>query len=216
MNLAMTSAAEQGVGADMAGPDAQSRLLARLRAGDEAAFEELVRVAGERMLAVARRMLGGREDEAQDAVQEAFLCAFRSLSSFDGRSRLTTWLHRITVNACLMRLRTQRRRPERPIDDFLPQFLPDGHQRNPSAPWKPPETSGIEGEELRSLVRAKVAELPEAYREVLMLRDIEDLSTEETAEALSLTPSAVKTRLHRARQALRGLLDPYLREAETP
>jgi len=191
--------------------DADARFVERLKAGDDGAFDELVRVAGGRLLAVARRMLP-REEDAQDAVQEAFLCAFRSLDRFDGRSRLTTWLHRIVVNACLMKLRSQRRRPERPIGDLLPKFLEDGHQRNPSRPWKPDDECGIEREEVRALVRARIEELPEPYRVVLLLRDIEELDTDETAHVLGISGAAVKTRLHRARQALRGLLDPHFAE----
>lgn len=182
-------------------------LVARLRRGDEAAYEELVRLTGGRLLAVARRMLGG-EDDAQDAVQETYLSAIKSLDRFDERSQMSTWLHRICVNACLMRLRTRRRRPERSMDDLLPQFVEDGHQRTPTRAWKPEASAGIEAEELRALVREKIEELPAAYREVLMLRDIEELDTEQTAEMLGLTPAAVKTRLHRARQALRTLLEP--------
>jgi len=192
-----------------AGPD----LIERLKAGDGGAFEELVRLAGPRLLAVARRMLS-REEDAQDAVQESFLCAFRSLDRFDERSRVTTWLHRITVNACLMRLRSQKRRPERPIEGYLPEFLPDGHQRNPSKSWKPIESCGIERDEVRTVVRAKIDELPEQYRVILILRDIEELDTEETSNVLGISPAAVKTRLHRARQALRGLLDPHFAGAE--
>lgn len=196
-------------------PAQESRLVERLRAGEDAAFDDLVRIAGGRMLAVARRMMG-REEDAQDAVQEAFLSAFKNLDGFDARSRLTTWLHRITVNACLMRLRSQRRRPEHAIEDFLPTFVEDGHQTRQSAAWKPNAADGIELRETRDLVRAKINELPEQYRIVLVLRDIEDLSTEETAQALNMTPNAVKTRLHRARQALRTLLDPHFSEAQAP
>lgn len=190
-----------------AAAEVDARLLARLRAGDDAAFDELVRLAGGRLLAVARRMLG-REEDAQDAVQEAFLSAFKSLEKFDGRSQLTTWLHRITVNACLMRLRSQRRRPEKQMDELLPEFVADGHQKNSTKPWKPLGASGIEAEELRVLVRSKIDELPDDYREVLLLRDIEGLDTEATAVHLGISTNAVKTRLHRARQALRTLLEP--------
>jgi RNA polymerase sigma-70 factor (ECF subfamily) len=190
-------------------------LIERLTVGENAAFDELVRIAGGRMLAVARRMMS-REEDAQDAVQEAFLSAFKNLSRFDGRSQLTTWLHRITVNACLMKLRSQRRRPERAIEDFLPTFAEDGHQTRNSAAWKPNAADGIELGETRELVREKINELPEQYRVVLMLRDIEELSTEETAQALDMTTNAVKTRLHRARQALRTLLDPHFSHAEAP
>ncbi len=191
-----------------AGEVDEAALLARLRAGEDTAFDELVELAGGRMVAVARRFLQ-REDDAEDAVQEAFLSAFRSLDSFDGRSRLTTWLHRITVNACLMKLRSRRRRPETSLEGLLPRFREDGHQENPTRPWNSSERSGIEDAELHALVRAGIAELPEQYRVVLLLRDIEELDTEETAALLQTTPSAVKTRLHRARQALRTLLEPY-------
>lgn len=199
----------------LVGPDPEAGLIERMRAGDDTAFEEVLALAGGRMLAVARRMLG-REEDAQDAVQDAFLSAFKSLDRFDGRSRLTTWLHSIVVNACLMKLRTQRRRggPERAIEEFLPAFLEDGHQARDTPRWKPIEETGIEQRELRDLVRAKINELPEQYRVVLMLRDIEELSTEETAQALNMTVNAVKTRLHRARQALRGLLEPHMAALE--
>jgi RNA polymerase sigma-70 factor, ECF subfamily len=192
-------------------PDSDGRLLERLQAGDERAFEELVREAGGRLLAVARRMLT-REEDAHDAVQEAFLSAFKALGSFDGRSRLTTWLHRITVNVCLMKLRSRRRHPEHAIEDLLPDFLADGHHKNPPRSWNVQSTQTLESHEQRDLVRSMIDELPDAYREVLLLRDIEEHDTDQTAEALGITAAAVKTRLHRARQALRTLLDPYFAE----
>lgn len=181
-------------------------LLARLRAGEDDAFDELVRSAGGRMLAVARRMLG-REEDAQDAVQEAFLSAFKSLDRFDERSLLTTWLHRITVNVCLMRLRARGRRPERSLEELMPAFRADGHQSNPAGNWKPDPSAGIQRAELRALVRARIEELPEPFREIIVLRDIAQLDTEQTAELLGISVPGVKTRLHRARQALKTLLD---------
>ena len=189
--------------------ESDAALLARLRAGEDAAFDQLVLSATPRMLVVARRMLT-REEDARDAVQEAFLNAFKALPTFDGRSLLTTWLHRITVNACLMRLRSARRRPERAIGDLLPQFVDDGHQARPSQPWKPSGAAGIEHAELLATVRELIDQLPDQYRTILILRDVEELDTEETAVVLGLTPAAVKTRLHRARQALRELLDPIM------
>ncbi len=191
-------------------PD-EAALLARLRAGEEEAYEELVRLAGGRMLAVARRMMACDED-AQDAVQDAFVSAIKSLDRFDGRSRLTTWLHRIVVNACLMKRRAASRRRERPIEALLPRFLEDGHQESPAAAWNAEPSGGIERAETRTLVRRCIDELPEAYREVIMVRDIEGLDTMEAATMLGITENAVKTRLHRARQALRELLDPHMRE----
>lgn len=108
----------------------EAAMLARLRAKDEAAFDELVDAAAGRMLSVARKMMS-TEADAEDAVQDAFLSAFKSLDRFDGRSKLTTWLHQITVNACLMKLRSKRRRPEKSMDALLPEFVADGHQKEP-------------------------------------------------------------------------------------
>jgi RNA polymerase sigma-70 factor (ECF subfamily) len=191
----------------------ESALIARLKSGDGAAFEELVRMYGPRLLRVARRMLPAEED-ARDAVQDAFVAAFKSVEQFEAHSQLATWLHRIVVNAALMRLRTQRRRPEEDIEQFLPRFREDGHQIADSVPWLRnvvQADSELEREEARRIVRASIDELPDAYRMVLLLRDIEELSTEEAARILGVTANAVKVRLHRARQALRTLLDPYMR-----
>jgi RNA polymerase sigma-70 factor (ECF subfamily) len=159
------------------------------------------------MLAFARRFLP-REHDAQDALQDAMLSAFRSIANFDGRSQLSTWLMRITVNACLMQIRTRRRRPERSIETLLPTFLPDGHQVRDTPRWVDVPPSGLETDRVTMLVRDGVDELPELYRTVLLLRDVEELSTEETAEVLGISKDAVKTRLHRARQGLRAILEP--------
>jgi RNA polymerase sigma-70 factor (ECF subfamily) len=185
-------------------PVGEKELVERLRAGDDGAYELLVREHSGRMLAVARRILGN-DDDAGDAVQEAFLSAFRSLDRFEGGSKLSTWLHRITVNASLMKLRRDRRKPMRAIEDLLPQFSDAGRR----ATWNRGVPTGDEvlrSEETRALVRRKIDELPDDYRIVLVLRDIEGLDTQQTATYLDITPAAVKTRLHRARQALRTLL----------
>jgi RNA polymerase sigma-70 factor, ECF subfamily len=176
-----------------------------LQAGDEQAFDSLVRTYGGRMLMVARRYMGNDED-ARDVVQTAYLSAFRALSQFDGTAQLSTWLHRIVVNAALMKLRSRRRRPEEPIDDLLPVFHEDGHHVEQFADWCAPADQLIERKETRATVRACIERLPDNYRAVLMLRDIEELSTREAADMLSMTPTAVKVRLHRARQALSTLL----------
>jgi len=193
----------------MSSPD-ESRLVAALKAGDAAAFEQMVRLHGGRMLAVARRLLRSEEDAA-DAVQDAFLSAFRGIDGFAEGSQLSTWLHRIAVNAALMKLRTRRRHPEEPIEDLLPKFCEDGHRENPGPAWSGSLERLLESKETRQLVRECIDRLPESYRTVLLLRDIEELDTEEAATALGMTTNAVKVRLHRARQALRELLDPHLR-----
>jgi RNA polymerase sigma-70 factor (ECF subfamily) len=187
-------------------------LLARVRAGEPAAAEAFVRRFGGAMFAAARRLLG-HEVDARDALQDAFLSAFRGLDSFDGRAKLSTWLHRVAVNAALMKLRARKRRPERAIDELLPRFVADEHehQADPPAPWPARADGEAEARELRGLVRAAIDRLPQNYRTVLLLRDIEGLDTEEAARALGTNTAVVKTRLHRARQALRGLLDPHMR-----
>jgi RNA polymerase sigma-70 factor (ECF subfamily) len=182
-------------------------LVGRLQRGDEAAFEELVRHHGGRLLSVARRFLGGSED-AQDAVQEAFIRAFKAIHSFEERAQLHTWLHRILVNTALMKLRERRRKPEESIDDLLPTFAADGHQTVESREWS---DALLEQKETAGLVREAIARLPESYRVVLVLRDLEERDTAETARILGTTTTVVKVRLHRARQALRTLLDREFR-----
>jgi RNA polymerase sigma-70 factor (ECF subfamily) len=187
----------------------EDALLRGLRAGDDAAFEALVRAHGGRMLAVARRLLGSEED-AKDAVQDAFISAFRSIGTFEGGSRLATWLHRIAINSALMKLRTRQRKNEQSIEPLLPAFRDDGHAVRPARPWKESADQAVQRHELREFVRESIDRLPETHRIVLVLRDIEELDTEETGRLLGISESAVKTRLHRARQALRTLIDPKL------
>ena len=185
-------------------------LVSRLRAGEDAAFEELVRTYTARLLAVARRILRSHE-EAKDVVQETFLAAFQSLDRFRGEANLGTWLSRIAVNQCLMKLRSRKRKPEQSIEDLLPAFLPDGHQLRESALWEVSIATEVERKEVHGLVRQAIDRLPASYRTVLLLRDIEELSTEEVAGMLGVTSNTIKVRLHRARQALRTLLEPHFR-----
>jgi RNA polymerase sigma-70 factor (ECF subfamily) len=199
----------RSMSAAQAFPDEES-LLSGLRSGDASAFETLVRTHGGRLLGVTRRLLRNEED-ARDAVQEAFLNAFRSLSAFEGGCQLATWLHRIAVNTALMRLRTRRRKPEQPIEDLLPKFLEDGHHAAHPPEWRGTPHDLLARREDRDFVRACIDQLPESYRNVLILRDIEELGSGEAAAILGLTEGATKVRLHRARQALRGLLEPRFR-----
>jgi RNA polymerase sigma-70 factor (ECF subfamily) len=193
----------------------ETELLARLRAGDDGAYEWLVRSYGARLLAVAARFLRNEED-ARDTLQEAFISAFRSLEGFQGGSRLSTWLHRIVVNQALMKLRSRRRAPESSIEDLLPKFLEDGHQVHPSLEWRESAETELARAETRDLVRSCIDQLPESHRTVLLLRDIEDLDTAQTARLLGVTENAVKIRLHRARQALRTLLETVSPRAAQP
>ena len=183
----------------------EATLVAALRAGHEWAFETMIRTYGGRLLAVARRICGNEED-ARDVLQTAYLSAFRSLDGFAGSCQLSTWLHRIVVNTALMRLRSKRRKPEDSIEALLPAFQEDGHHVEQFSDWGLPADRLLEREDERRLVRSCIARLPDNYREVLMMRDIEELPTEDVARLLELTPNAVKVRLHRARQALSTLL----------
>jgi RNA polymerase sigma-70 factor (ECF subfamily) len=190
----------------------ETALVEGVRRGDPEAFETLVRAYGGRLTAVARRILQD-EDQAREAVQDAFVSAFRSREQFQGNSTLATWLHRIVVNAALQRIRSARRRQEEPIEDLLPRFLPDGHHVDHFTAWTEPPDEQLFRQETAERVRAAIDRLPEAYRTILLLRDIEELSGQETAELLHITPNAVKIRLHRARMALRTLIAPHFEGA---
>lgn len=194
-------------GEDLAG---ESSLVLRLQGGEPEAFETLVRTYSGRLLRVARRFLRDEED-ARDAVQDALISAYKSIGRFDAEARLSTWLHKIVVNSALMKLRTRRRHPEESIDELLPRFAEDGHQVPANSEWPMAADEVLVRDEVRELVRRNIDELPESSRVVLLLRDIEEMSTEETAEKLGISANAVKVRLHRARQALRARLDPHMR-----
>jgi RNA polymerase sigma-70 factor, ECF subfamily len=180
-------------------------LVERIKARDEEAFEKMVRQYGGRMLATARRLLGN-EPDANDVVQQAFFSAFKSIHSFSSQARLSTWLYRIVVNAALAHMRYRRCRPELPIDNLLPKFDDQGH-------WAEQHEHSIAVEQrmdrrdTREMVRRCIDRLPDVYRSVLILRDIEELDTAAVAEMLVTTPNAVKIRLHRARQALKALIE---------
>jgi len=182
--------------------------IAALRRKDPVACEALVREFGGPMLTIARRYLHSEQD-CEDAVQEAFVSAFQAIERFEGNSTLGTWLHRIVVNASLMKLRSSSRRREVSVEALLPTFDQSGHHILPIQSWRRMPEDQLLQEETRTTVRQCIDMLPDDCRTVLVLRDIEELSTEQAAEILDPTPGAIKTRLHRARQALRTLLEPH-------
>jgi RNA polymerase sigma-70 factor (ECF subfamily) len=197
--------------AAMSREEADRELVVQLQRGDDLAYEAFVRQHGGAMLAVARRMLRN-DDDAREVVQDAFLQAFRAIQHFREEARLSTWLHRIVVNAALMRLRSASRRPEVAIDDLLPTFDEEGHHTEHIRPLPLCVESALESAETRAGVRKCVEQLPEQYRAVIVLRDLQEFSTAETASVLGITENAVKIRLHRAHQALRTLLVRQLAE----
>lgn len=149
-------------------------------------------------------------------MQEAFINAFRGLDNFEGRSSLKTWLHRITVNAALVRLRQLKRLAEQPMDQYLPEF--DRYECRIESPWTYLASTEeiMQSDNLRALVHKKIGELNDSYRVILQLRDIEGYSTSEVAELIGISQSNVRIRLHRARSALKILLEPILRGEVTP
>jgi RNA polymerase sigma-70 factor (ECF subfamily) len=187
----------------------ETLVVDRIRAGDGQAFDTVVRQYAERMHAVARGLLGPGEDSA-DAVQDALLAAYRSISSFKGDAKLWTWLYRVLVNACLSIRRSRRRRRVISLHDLPRRIREDGRAAIPGSRKHEPAFARAERAEMQARVRDCIARLPPRYREVLLLRDIEELDTDQTAQRLATSPSTVKTRLHRARQALGALLEPVL------
>ncbi|MDD9878581.1 MAG: sigma-70 family RNA polymerase sigma factor [Magnetovibrio sp.] len=183
----------------------EAALVDALRAGSDDAFAQLVRSYGGRMLAVARRIVG--EDEAGDCVQEAFLQAFRKIGAFRGDAKLATWLHRIVVNAALTRRRRRQRRPEVSLDSLMPVFDDLGCRVEPSLPLlDAPDLAA--SAEVRSQVLDALGQLPEDARQIILMRDLQGLDTAEAAAELGISDGAAKVRLHRARAALKRLLEP--------
>ncbi len=185
---------------------AEVELVARLKAGDRYAFAHVVETYGARMLAVVRRYLP-MEWDAEDALQDAFLSAWRFIGSFQGDSRLSTWLHRIAVNAALMRIRARSRRPEVLAGDTLVEEHLDRTVRIPS-------DLGVDDllarAEVRQRIQGSLADLCEEDRAVVRLRDIEGMGLQAIGELLDVCQTTVKTRLHRGRKALKSRLAGWI------
>src|SRR5829696_3170303 len=186
-----------------------TELVALIRGGDGSAFREVMRRYNQRLYRVARGIVRD-EAEAEDVLQEAYLRAFAALGEFRGDSGLPTWLTRIVMNEALGRMR--RRRPTEALEaldcaieqgDTRVIMFP-GVQASPS-----PEVAAARAE-VRRLLESAIDELPESFRLVFMMRDVEEMSIEETATSLDIRPETVKTRLHRARRLLRKNLDARL------
>jgi len=192
------------------GVPAEDSELAALRDGDRVAITGFVRRHTPWMLALAGRILRD-PGQAEDVVQCAFANIFRNLAPFEGRAALKTWMHRIVVNQALMALRKDRQGKKRSIDGLLPEF--DGNGCRLEERWTNFETP--ESLLQQSSARARIAELidllPDRYRVVFILRDIEELSTAAVATELGLSEANVKIRLHRARAAMKKLLEPLIR-----
>jgi RNA polymerase sigma-70 factor, ECF subfamily len=184
-------------------------LLSQLRAGDAAALEPLMERFSGRMFRVAAGITRSAAD-AEEVVQDVFLSLLHKAGSFEGRAALGTWIYRITVNAALNKRRGKRAQLEVLIEDHLPTFKDDGHREGDRtfllADWSDLPDEALLSKEGRQTIRAAIDRLPAQYRTVLLLRDVEELSNEDVAEALDETVASVKSRLHRARMALREML----------
>ncbi len=179
--------------------------LDRLRAGDEEAFSRLVEAYAPRLYRLLLKMLRHPQD-AEDALQETFVKAYRALPNFDGRSQLSTWLYRIAVNEALMVLR---RKEVETISVDAPLSPEEEQEHIELVDWCCIPEEELLSAETRQVLEEAVARLPASLRMVFLLRDVEGLSTREVAETLGLSEGAVKVRLSRARERLRKLLAPY-------
>jgi RNA polymerase sigma-70 factor (ECF subfamily) len=184
-------------------------LVARAKAGDTAAFEQLVRQYERQIFRVAQHITQNRED-AEDITQDAFLKAYEKLEQFQGNSKFSTWLVRIAVNESLMRLRKRKTSKTVSMDEDVQ--TEEGSIPRDFAEWRPNPEEQYNQAELGDILRKTIHGLPPGFRTVFTLRDIENLSTEETAEALGLSVPAVKSRLLRARLQLRERLSRYFRQ----
>ena len=181
-------------------PPSDEELVRRVRAGETALFELLMRRYNQRLFRTARAILRN-EDEAEDVIQQAYVSAYTHLDQFEERARFSTWLTRIAVNEAFARLRRQRR-----VKEVDTMSEPDGSfMETLDSKALDPEQQALRGE-LRAILESAFEALPEIYRSVFMLREVEGLSTLDAAECLGLNEDTVKTRLHRARRLLRAEL----------
>jgi RNA polymerase sigma-70 factor, ECF subfamily len=186
----------------------QQALLQLARSGDAEAFYALVKPCERGVYAAAFSILGNPAD-AEDAAQDAVLKAFRNLAGFRGDAKFSTWLYQITINESRMKLRKQRRHLYQSMDEPLPSkdgdFLPRDF-----ADWREIPSGTLERRELREALLRAISALPEMYRSVFVMRDVQKLGIRETASLLGLTEASVKTRLVRARLQMREALAPGL------
>lgn len=187
----------------------EAGLIARILAGEKELFHELIRPY-ERMVYLTLFSIVKNEPEAEDGAQEAVISAYRHLRSFRGHAKFSTWLTTIAINEGRKRLRKSKGRAEDPIDEQI-EDLEGDYTPATLADWREIPLEALERKELREALRVAVTELPDIYRQVFALRDLEEMNIEETAEALGITTSTVKVRLHRARIMLQKRLVPFLK-----
>jgi RNA polymerase sigma-70 factor (ECF subfamily) len=192
----------------------EAELARRLMAGEPEAFDRFVEVFRRKIFQYSLQMCGQRED-AEEVAQDTLLKVFENFDQLREPERVRAWVFRIARNACLMKRRKSVFAPtqELSLEEFLPPVDQEsGRRRLEIADWSAlPDNEVLRGE-LRQVIQTAIAELPELYRTVILMRDVEELSTAETAQVLDTNEEVVKTRLHRARLAVRQKLDAYLRD----
>lgn len=194
--------------------EAEQALVDSLRNGEDSGYATLVRSYGPQVVAIATRYLRSEADAA-DCFQDTFIAVFQNIDSFKQRSSFRQWIRGVTINQCLMRLRTRQRRREDSIEHMLPMFDERGSRVDVASPQQKAEVGElIDAEIIRGIVRKNIDRLPEDYRLVLLLRDIDGYSTSEAATILGIKVNAAKTRLHRARSALKFMLEPILEQTD--
>jgi RNA polymerase sigma-70 factor (ECF subfamily) len=186
----------------------EAQFIARLAARDESAFNELVVTYERRVFALVFRMIG-RRDEAEDMAQEVFVQVFKAIDQFRGEAKLSTWIYRIAVNLCKNRLKYLSRRRASSLEDMdeIADRLSGDSAKGVSVAGISRPDELIEGMQLERLVKQAIAQVDPDFREVLILRDVEDLSYEEIAAITNLPDGTVKSRIHRARAQLRALVE---------
>ena len=189
----------------------EAELIRRIVAGEKELFHELIRPY-ERMVHLTVLSSVKNETDAEDAAQEAVINAYRHLDSFRAESKFSTWLTTIAINEGRKRLRKAKSAAEDSLEEAAEEKEGD-YTPAPLTDWREIPLEALERRELREALRRAVASLPEIYKQVFTLRDLENLNTEETAEALGLTAGVVKVRLHRARILLQKQLVPFLKTA---
>ena len=194
----------------------EAELARRVKEGDPEAFDRFVEHFRAKIFHYSWLMCRQRED-AEEVAQETLLKAFENFEDLREPERVRPWIFQIARNACLMKRRKSVFAPERELslDELMPAMNHEGQRRLQIADWSQLPEDQLLQREMRNVLDAVIADLPENYRPVLLLRDIEQLSTQETARILDLSEDVVKTRLHRARLAVRQKLDQYLGNRRT-
>ena len=206
-NRDWSEAEADGVSRSDPGREEEAALIGRIQSGERELFYELIRPYERRVFVIAFTILRNEAD-AEDAVQDAFLKAFKYLAQFRFESRFSTWLIQVAINEARLRLRKSHLEIMRPIED---QMNEDGsYTPRDFTDWREIPSEALERKEIREKLIAALGSLAQKYREVFVLRDVEHMSIEETAQALGISAGAVKTRLLRARLMLRDLLSAGL------